>query len=62
MRITQINKRNSLLEHYESGRYKEAEILALSLTVEYPNDNFSYKILAGIFKQTFRLSEAMSAN
>ena len=53
---------NSLLEHYQSGRYEDAEKLALSITQQFPNDSFSWKVLAAVLKQTGRVSEALVAN
>ena len=48
-----------LLEHYQTGRYDEAEKLARSLSLQFPCNNFSLKILAGVLKQTGRASEAV---
>ena len=31
---------NSLLEHYQSGRYEDAEKLALSITQQFPNHSY----------------------
>jgi tetratricopeptide (TPR) repeat protein len=50
---------NRLLEHYQNGRYLDAEKIALSLSEQYPYDNFSWKILGAILKNTDRLSEAV---
>ena len=51
-----------LLEHYQSGRLGDAEILALSITRDFPNHNFSWMILAAVFKAIGRNTEALSAN
>lgn len=51
-----------LLEHYQSGRLGDAEILALSITRDFPNDNFSWMILAAVFKAIGRNIEALNAN
>ena len=51
-----------LLEHYQSGRLGDAEILALSITRDFPNDNFSWMILAAVFKAIGRNTEALNAN
>ena len=53
---------NSLLEYYESGQYGDAEKLALSITQQFPNHSFSWKVLAAVLKQTGRVSEALVAN
>ena len=51
-----------LLEHYQNGRLGDAEILALSITRDFPNHNFSWMILAAVFKAIGRNTEALSAN
>ena len=52
---------SNLLEHYQNGRFSDAEKLAISISQEFPNDNFSWKVLAAIFKLTDRASEAVFA-
>ena len=51
-----------LLKHYQSGRLGDAEILALSITRDFPNHNFSWMILAAVFKAIGRNTEALNAN
>ena len=51
-----------LLGHYQSGRLGDAEILALSITRDFPNHNFSWMILAAVFKAIGRNTEALNAN
>ena len=53
---------NSLIEHYQSGRYEDAEKLAISITQQFPYHSFSWKVLAAVLKQTGRVSEALVAN
>ena len=53
---------NNLLEHYQSREYDLAEKLAMSMTNQFPQHQFGWKILGAIFKQTDRISEALSAN
>jgi len=53
---------NSLLEHYQSGRYEDAEKLAISITQQFPHHPFSWKVLAAVLKQTGRISEALVAS
>ena len=55
-------KLNSLLEHYQAWRYYDAELLAVSITKEFPDHQFSWKILGAIFGQIGRKSEALNAN
>ena len=53
---------NSLLEYYQTGRYGDAEKLALSITQEFPKDQFGWKVLGAVLGQTGRNSEAVNAN
>ena len=53
---------NSLLEHYQSGRYEDAEKLAISITQQFPEHQFGWKVLGSVLKQTGRISEALVAN
>ncbi len=52
----------SLLEHYQNGRLDLAENLAKSVTLKYPNHQFSWKVLGSLFHQTGRLKESLIAN
>ena len=52
---------NSLLESYQNGLHDDAEKLALSIAEKFPRHNFSWKILAEIFKKTGRTPEALDA-
>ena len=52
---------SNLLEHYQNGRYQDAEKSARSLSMQFPRHNFSWKILGAVLKKTGRLSEAVSA-
>ena len=53
---------NSLLEHYQNGRYTLAEKCAKTISQEFPNDSFSWKILGLLFMSTGRNIEALKAN
>ena len=53
---------NSMLESYQNGRYDDAERLAISITQQFPEHQFGWKILGGVFGQTGRISEAVNAN
>jgi tetratricopeptide (TPR) repeat protein len=53
---------NSLLEHYQTGRYDLAESLAKGLTQKYPDHQLSWKVLGSVFKQTGRLKDSLIAN
>ena len=51
---------NHLLEHYQAGRLEEAEVLATSLTQQFPKHPFGWKVLGVVFKQTGRLRESLA--
>ena len=51
-----------LLEYYQAGRYSSAEKLALSITREFPEHKFGWKVLGAVLGQTGRNSEAIKAN
>jgi len=53
---------NSLLEHYQTGRYADAEKLSLSITQEFPKHQFAWKVLAVVLKLTGRISESLVAS
>lgn len=52
---------SNLLEHFQAGRYGDAEQLALSLTQKFPNHPFSLKVLGEALNQTGRKAEALGA-
>ena len=49
-----------LLDHYQSGQYGDAEKLAISITEQFPEHQFAWKVLAAVFKQTGRISESLT--
>ena len=51
-----------LLSLYQNNQFKDAEILALSISKKFPKNLFSWKVLGVTLKQTGRLSEALVAN
>jgi len=53
---------NSLLEHYQNGRFSEAEKLALEVTQHFPKHQFAWKILGAVLGATGRKSEALDAD
>jgi Flp pilus assembly protein TadD len=53
---------NILLKQYNNGQYGETEKLALLITQQFPEHQFSWKILGAVFGQTNRQSEAINAN
>ena len=50
---------NTLLGYYQTGRYADAEKLSLSITQEFPEHQFAWKVLAAVFKQTGRINESL---
>ena len=52
---------NALLQHYQNGRYSDAEELAVSLSERFPAHPFPWEVLGVLLKQTGRLSEALNA-
>ena len=56
------NLLNNLLSLYQNKDYANAENLALSISHQYPNHKYAWKILAAVFDQTNRNLEALRAN
>jgi len=52
---------SSLLETYQSGRYGDAEKLALSITQEFPKHQFGWKVLGAVLEQTGRVIDSLTA-
>jgi len=50
----------SLLEHYQNRRFSDAEKLAVSITNEFPNHQFAWKVLGAVLKQTGRITESLT--
>ena len=53
---------NSLLALYQKGQYNDAETLALSITREFPNHQFGWKVLGAALKQQGRINESLVAS
>jgi tetratricopeptide (TPR) repeat protein len=53
---------DSLLEHYQNGQHDKAEKLAVLITQQFPNHQFSWKVLGILFQKTARKIEALNAN
>ena len=53
---------HKLLNHYQNGQFNDAENLASSLSKQFPNHPFSWKILGALFGQAGREVEALNAN
>jgi len=50
---------NDLLEYYQTKQYDDAEKLSLSITQEFPEHQFAWKVLAVVLKLTGRISESL---
>ena len=50
---------NSLLEYYQAGRYVDAEELSLSITQQFPKNQFAWKVLAAALRQNGKINEAL---
>jgi protein O-GlcNAc transferase len=50
---------NNLLENYQARRYIDVEKLSISITEEFPEHPFAWKVLAAVLKLTGRLSESL---
>ena len=53
---------NSLLGHYQKGRFSEAEKISLEITKGFPKHQFAWKVLGALLGATGRMSEALDAN
>ena len=51
---------NSLLGHYQNGRYGDAERLAVSITNEFPKHQFGWKVLGALLTQTGRITDSLT--
>ena len=51
---------SSLLEHYETGQYGDAEKLAKYLTQQFPQHQFGWKVLGAVLKQTGRITDSLT--
>jgi tetratricopeptide (TPR) repeat protein len=49
-----------LVEHYQAGRFEEAKAPATSLTQQFPNHPFGYKVLGSVLKQMGRVGESLA--
>jgi Flp pilus assembly protein TadD/2-polyprenyl-3-methyl-5-hydroxy-6-metoxy-1,4-benzoquinol methylase len=50
---------NSLLKYYQTGRYVDAEKLSLSITQEFPEHQFAWKVLGAVLKQIGKINESL---
>ena len=64
MSVTKLpqSQSNILLDHYQNGRYDDAEKLAILLTEQFPHDQFSWKVLGATLKKKGKVSESLVAS
>ena len=53
---------NRLLQHYQNGRLRDAEKLAIEITREFPKHQFAWKVLGVLFEARGSKTEAVEAN
>ena len=53
---------NTLLEHYQNGRFSDAEKFSLAITQDFPKHQFAWKVLGAVLVATGRIYEAVHAN
>ena len=53
---------NDLLKYYQTKQYDNAEKLAVSITKEFPEHPFTWKVLAAALKQNGRIDESLVAS
>ena len=52
---------SSLLEHFQNGRFNDAEKLAVSITNEFPKHQFAWKVFGAVLQQTGRVIDSLTA-
>ncbi len=52
---------SSLLEYYQNGRLNDAEKLSVEITQDFPEHQFSWKVLGAVLKQTGRVIDSLTA-
>ena len=53
---------NSLLKYYHAGQYVDAEKLSLSITKEFPEHLFAWKVLAVALKENGKINQSLVAS
>ena len=53
---------SSLLDYYQNGQFNDAEKLAITISKDFPNHPFSWKVLGAVLETTGRKSQALNAN
>ena len=52
---------DKVIQHYQNGRYDDAEKLAVSIAQEFPKHPFAWRVLGAVLGQTGRNAEAVDA-
>lgn len=50
----------TLVQHYQGGRFVQAESLARMLTRKFPRDQFGWKVLGAVLKATGQVTESLT--
>ena len=53
---------SKLIKYYQNGQFVDAEKLAVSITKEFPEHQFAWKVLGVLFIQVGKLNESLNAN
>ena len=56
-----MEKINTLLDHFQNGRYEQAKFLAELFTRDFPEHSFGWQVLGGVLKETGYVEEAIDA-
>ena len=51
---------SKLIKYYQNGQFVDAEKLAVSITKEFPEHQFAWKVLGVLLIQVGRLSESLT--
>ena len=46
-------------EHYQAGRWSQAELIASAITQEFPTHQFGWKVLGAVLTQMGRIEDAL---
>ena len=50
---------SKLIKYYQNGQFVDAEKLAVSITKEFPEHQFAWKVLAVLLKRNGRINESL---
>ena len=55
-----LQQLNTLLKYYQNQQFVEAEKSAISITQEFPEHQFAWKVLAAVYRQTGKIKESLA--